>query len=177
MLAAWLEIVMLNWLSFKKKKWISQNYFKYYHEILYNIHVPQRMNPNHFNSPLIFLLPTGFEVSTYSVKFLNIYSAQLWTDVHGSQMMNPNNIGGPPWGWPLWFWVKCIWWIVTKFSTDIHAHLRMNCNYFDDPFTFHTVPSSGQHCNFSNALFLMTDFYKIPLKYYVFSGNLAISKC
>ncbi len=42
--------------------------------------------------------------------------------------------------------------IVMKFSTDIHVPVRMNCNQFADPLTFHTAPSSGQNLSSSNTL-------------------------
>ncbi len=31
-----------------------------------------------------------------------------------------------------------------KFATHIHVPLRMSCNNFGDPLTFHLLPSSGQ---------------------------------
>ncbi len=40
---------------------------------------------------------------------------KVCTDIHGSQTMNPNDFDDPltfplvpPWGWRLWFWVKCL---------------------------------------------------------------------
>ncbi len=51
-------------------------------------------------------------------------------------------------GSPFWSSLKCLnncWMdcIAMKFDTDIHVLLRMNCNFFGDPSTFHLV-SSGQ---------------------------------
>ncbi len=51
-------------------------------------------------------------------------------------------------------------WIAIKFGTDIQVPLRMNCNHFDEPLTFHIAPSSGQNFNLSNTLV----YHQIPAK-------------
>lgn len=45
-----------------------------------------------------------------------------------------------------------------NFCTDIHVHQRMNPSYFDDPLTFHPVPSFGQN-NFSLSLYHQPPLY------------------
>lgn len=53
------------------------------------------MNPNDFADPLTFPL-TQVRYFVYPVKYLNIYSMDwhniLVLSIHGSQLMNPNNI-------------------------------------------------------------------------------------
>lgn len=34
-----------------------------------------------------------------------------------------------------------------EIGTDINVHLRLNCNNFRDPLTYHLMPSSGQIFN------------------------------
>ncbi len=59
--------------------------------------------------------------------------------------------------------------------SDFHVSLRMNCNNFGDPLTFHLAPSSRQNFNLSSALV----YDQIPVKLitfpsasaFVFSAN------
>ncbi len=39
-----------------------------------------------------------------------------------------------------------------KFVSEIHVSLRMNCNKFGDPLTFHVAPSKGQLFRFCSSL-------------------------
>ena len=43
-------------------------------------------------------------------------------------------------------------WMDCHEVSDIHAPLRMNCNYFGDPLTFLPAPSSGHQFNLYNML-------------------------
>ncbi len=57
-----------------------------------------------------------------------------------------------------------------KFGTCIDVPVRMNCNHFSDPLTFHLVPSSGQ--NFDSSSSLIYD--QIPAKLMTFPSNSAV---
>lgn len=86
-----------------------------------NIHGAQMMKPNYFGGPLNFPLtpPAGHSF------YFKISQHELRTDEHGRQYLN-------------------IGWIAMTFGSDIHVPLRMNCNNFCGPLTFHPAPSSGQ---------------------------------
>lgn len=55
-----------------------------------------------------------------------------------------------------------------EIRTDIHMALKINCNHFLDPLTFHLATSSGQKLNLSATLsqlfFVFGPNYKLPPK-------------
>lgn len=71
--------------------------------------------------------------------------------------------------------ITTIGWIVMKCGSDIHVPLRLNCNNFSDPLTFHRALYASHNLNWSNRLlWFMTKYLNKFLQhrlYFVFSAN------
>lgn len=117
-----------------------------------DIHDAQRTTPNEMDDPLTFHLAPPAD------QFFPLILWKIWTSYewignrHSDFSCSTSRLTfcGSEWNVS-----TTIGRIVMKFGTDINFHIRINCNNFGDPITFHMVPSSG-HILISPILWFLT---------------------